>query len=37
MFKYLVALAAATVLVTPAFARIEALPGTFHTQPRRIQ
>jgi pimeloyl-ACP methyl ester carboxylesterase len=32
MFKYLVALAAAAVLVTPTFARIEAFPGTFHTQ-----
>src|SRR3979490_847020 len=32
MFKYLVALAAAAVLVTPALARIEAFPGTFHTQ-----
>src|SRR6202163_187915 len=32
MFKYLVALAAAAVLVTPAPARIEAFPGTFHTQ-----
>src|SRR6202030_1002229 len=32
MFKYLVALAAAAVLVTPALARIEAFPGTFRTQ-----
>jgi pimeloyl-ACP methyl ester carboxylesterase len=32
MFKYLVALAAAAVLVTPASARIEAFPSTFHTQ-----
>src|ERR1700730_8694378 len=32
MIKYLVALAAAAVLVTPALARIEAFPGTFHTQ-----
>lgn len=32
MFKYLVALAAAAVLVAPASARIEAFPGTFHTQ-----
>ena len=32
MFKSLAALAAAAVLFTPAFARIEAFPGTFHTQ-----
>ena len=32
MFKYLVTLAAAVVLVTPALARIEAFPGTFHTR-----
>ncbi len=33
MCKYLAALAAAAVLVTPpTFARIEAFPGTFHTQ-----
>jgi pimeloyl-ACP methyl ester carboxylesterase len=32
MCKYLVALAAAAVLVTPTFARIEAFPRTFHTQ-----
>src|ERR1700688_3287873 len=32
MFKYLVALATAAVLVAPALARIEAFPGTFHTQ-----
>src|SRR6202040_2542243 len=32
MFKYLVALAAAAVLVTPAPARIEAFPSTFRTQ-----
>jgi len=32
MFKYLVALAAAAVFVTPALARIEAFPAAFHTQ-----
>lgn len=32
MIKYLVALAAAAVFVTPTLARIEAFPGTFHTQ-----
>jgi pimeloyl-ACP methyl ester carboxylesterase len=32
MFKFLAALAAAAVLVTPAVARIEAFPSTFHTQ-----
>src|SRR5258708_4173143 len=32
MFKHLVAFAAAAVLVAPALARIEAFPGTFHTQ-----
>ena len=32
MFKSLAALAAAAVLVTPTFARIEAFPATFHTQ-----
>jgi pimeloyl-ACP methyl ester carboxylesterase len=32
MFKYLLALAAAAVLVTPTFARIEAFPRSFHTQ-----
>jgi pimeloyl-ACP methyl ester carboxylesterase len=32
MNKYLVSLAAAAVLVTPALARIEAFPATFHTQ-----
>lgn len=32
MFKYIAALAAAAVLVTPTFARIEAFPGTFHSQ-----
>jgi len=32
MFKYLAALAAAAVLVTPTFARIEAFPRSFHTQ-----
>src|SRR5271154_1633071 len=32
MFRYLVALMAAAVLVTPTFARIEAFPSTFHTQ-----
>src|SRR3984893_211523 len=35
MLKYLVALTAAMVLVAPTFARIEAFPGTFHTQ--RVQ
>jgi pimeloyl-ACP methyl ester carboxylesterase len=32
MFKYWVALAAAAILVAPALARIEAYPGSFHTQ-----
>jgi pimeloyl-ACP methyl ester carboxylesterase len=32
MFKYLLAFAAAASLVTPALARIEAFPDTFHTQ-----
>src|ERR1700729_2497316 len=32
MFKHLVALAAAAVLITPVLARIEAFPGTFRTQ-----
>jgi pimeloyl-ACP methyl ester carboxylesterase len=32
MCKYLAALAAAAVLVTPAFAHIEAFPGIFHTR-----
>src|SRR5882762_11683968 len=32
MFKYLVALAVAAILVTPTFARIEAFPSAFHTQ-----
>ena len=32
MFKYLGALAAAAILVTPALARIEAFPSTFQTQ-----
>src|ERR1700686_3534468 len=32
MFKYLAALAAAAVLATPALARIEAFPGSFHSQ-----
>jgi len=32
MFKYLAALAAAAVLVTPGLARIEAFPGTFHSR-----
>jgi len=32
MFKHLVALAAAAVLVTPTFAHIAAFPGTFHTR-----
>src|ERR1700680_5331940 len=32
MFKYLVALAAAAVLVTPTLAGIEAFPGKFRTQ-----
>ncbi len=32
MFKYLVALAAAVVLVTPTFARIEPFSGAFHSQ-----
>jgi pimeloyl-ACP methyl ester carboxylesterase len=32
MFKYLPAFAAAAALVTPALARIEAFPDTFHTQ-----
>jgi pimeloyl-ACP methyl ester carboxylesterase len=32
MFKYLAAVAAAAVLATPAVARIEAFPESFHTQ-----
>src|ERR1700734_2004253 len=32
MFKYLVALAAAVVLVTPTFARMEPFSGAFHSQ-----
>ncbi len=32
MLKYLMALTAAVVSVTPTFARIETFPGTFHTQ-----
>jgi hypothetical protein len=32
MLKYQVALASAAILATPALARIEAFPGTFHTQ-----
>src|SRR5258706_10149239 len=32
MFKYLVALAVAAILVTPTFARIEAFPSAFHTR-----
>src|SRR5580693_8393130 len=31
MLKHLVALAAAAFLVTPALARVETFPGTFHT------
>ena len=32
MFKYLAAFAATAVFITPASARIEAFPGTFHSQ-----